>query len=118
MSPVWISAYFLEVFSYYSMNILTPAFYNQVLLKQSVSDQASAEMIELAMENKVYDPIAGYNFGSINIYSLVGSNNQNGIPGTDVNYDTFKSTYESRVNAARKALENYINFINVGDVIA
>ncbi|MBR2615625.1 MAG: hypothetical protein IKC69_02985 [Clostridia bacterium] len=117
-SGVERSAYFLEVFSYYSMNILTPAFYNQVLLKQSVSDQASAEMIELAMENKVYDPIAGYNFGSINIYSLVGSNNQNGIPGTDVNYDTFKSTYESRVNAARKALENYINFINVGDVIA
>lgn len=112
-SGVEQAAYFFEVFSYYSMNLLTPAFYNQVLLKQSASDLDSAEMIEIAMKNKVYDPIAGYSFGGINIYSLVGSNNQNNIPGTDVNYETFVSNYESRVNAARKALQNYINFINV-----
>jgi hypothetical protein len=103
-------AYFFEVFSFYSMNLLSPAFYNQVLLKQVASDPESAEMIELAMQNKVYDPIAGYNFGGINIYSAVGSNNQNGIPGTDVNYDTLVSSYEAKVSAARKALQQYIQF--------
>ncbi|MBR7165630.1 MAG: hypothetical protein IKD18_05060 [Clostridia bacterium] len=112
-------AYFFEVFSYYSMNLLTPAFYNQVLLKQSVSDPESAEMIEIAMQNKVYDPIAGYNFGSINVYSHVGSNHQNGIPGTDVNYDTLVSAYEAKVAAARKALQQYIRFTDYqsGDVV-
>ena len=103
-------AYFFEVFSYYSMNLLTPAFYNQVLLKQVVTDPESAEMIEIAMQHKVYDPIAGYNFGGINVYSHVGSNHQNGIPGTDVNYDTLVSSYEAKVAAARKALQQYIEF--------
>jgi hypothetical protein len=118
-SGVEQAAYFFEVFSYYSMNIFSPAFYNQVLLKRSASDSNYAEMIEIAMKNKIYDPIAGYSFGGINIYSLVGSNNQNGIPGTDVNYETFTSNYESRVSAARKALQNYINFISTDtDVIA
>ncbi|MBR2615626.1 MAG: hypothetical protein IKC69_02990 [Clostridia bacterium] len=111
-SGVERAAYFLEVFSYYSMNILTPAFYNQVILKQSVRDIESAEMVEMCLENKIYDPVVGYSFGSINIFSAVGSANQNGIPGTDVNYDTLVSTYESRVAAARKALNNYLNYIN------
>ncbi|MBR3836847.1 MAG: hypothetical protein IKJ74_01765 [Clostridia bacterium] len=111
-SGVEQAAYFLEVFSYYSMNILTPAFYNQVILKQSVRDLESAEMVEIALENKIYDPVIGYSFGGMNIFSAVGSANQNGIPGTDVNYDTLVSSYEAKVAAARKALTNYLNYIN------
>ena len=35
--------------------------------------------------------------------------------GTDVNYDTLVSTYESRVAAARKQLNSYINYITRDD---
>ncbi len=112
-SGVEQAAYFLEALSYYSRNILTPAFYDQVLLKQAMSDLKSVEILEIALAHKVYDPIAGLEFGSINIYPLVGSNNQKNTPGTDVNYDNFVSTYEARVNAARKALQDYIDNINI-----
>ncbi len=118
-SGVEQAAYFLEVFSYYSMNILTPAFYNQVMLKQAVPDLESAEILEIALKNKLYDPVVGYNFGSIyTIFYNAGSGGQNGIPGTDVNYDTLVSQYESRVNAARKALNNYMNYITTDNSLA
>ena len=36
----------------------------------------------------------------------------NEAPGSDAAYDTFVSTYESRYTAARKALQDYLNYIN------
>lgn len=106
------AAYFLEAFCYYSMLILTPAFYDQVILKQSIRDVESAKMVEYAMENKVYDPVVGYDFGKmLKLFYEVGSPN-NEAPGSDAAYDTFVSTYESRYTAARKALQDYLNYIN------
>ncbi len=106
------AAYFLEAFSYYSMLILTPAFYDQVILKQSIRDVESAKMIEYSMENKVYDPVVGYDFGKLlRLFYEVGSPNV-GAPGSDAAYDTFVSTYESRFTAARKALQDYMRYIN------
>ena len=106
------AAYFLEVFSYQSMRHLTPAFYNQVVLKQSIRDVESARMIEIAVENKIYDPVVGYDFGSmLQLFYEVGSPN-NEAPGSDAAYDTFVSTYDARYTAARKALQDYINYIS------
>ncbi len=110
------AAYFLEAFSYYSMLTLTPAFYDQVILKQSIRDVESARMVELAMENKLYDPVVGYDFGKIKIFEEVGSSKEYGVPGTDANYDTFVSTYQSRYNAARQALKDYLEYINTEEV--
>ncbi|MBR5296187.1 MAG: hypothetical protein IKU24_06315, partial [Clostridia bacterium] len=47
------AAYILDAFSYYSKLTLTPAFYDQVILKQSIRDAESAEMVEIALENKL-----------------------------------------------------------------
>ncbi len=106
------AAYFLEAYSYYSMLTLTPAFYDQVILKQSIRDLESAEMVELAMENKVYDSVQGYRFAQLGaIFAECGSG-EYGAAGTDANYDTFVSTYESRVMSARKGLQSYIEYIN------
>ena len=106
------AAYFLEAFCYYSMLTLKPAFYDQVILKQSIRDVESAKMVEYAMENKVYDPVVGYDFGKmLKLFYEVGSPN-NEAPGSDAAYDTFVSTYESRYTAARKALQDYLNYIN------
>ena len=111
------AAYFLEAFSYYSRSTLTVAFYDQVLMHQMVQDADTVEMLQLALKNKHFDAVALFNFGNIgfSLFSQVGSNDQNGQIGTDVNYDTLVSTYESRVEAARKALNNYLNYISVND---
>ncbi len=109
-SGVEQAAYFLEAFSYYSMQILTPAFYDQVVMKQAVRDDDSPRMLEIALKNKIYDPVVGYNFGKISIFGEVGSI-ANETVGSDVNYDTFVSTYTSRVQAARTALADYQSYI-------
>ena len=112
------ACYFLEAFSYYSMNTLTVAYYEQVVKSQAVKDAESQDMLEIGLKNKLYDVVAIFNFGSIgySIFNEAGSvGNRNGVTGSDVNYDTLVSLYESRVTAARKALQNYINYITVED---
>ena len=116
------AAYFLEAFFYQSLGTLQTAFYDQVLKYQVVKDSQSSEMLDIAFKNKLYDPVVIFNFGSIGttLFSQTGSNGSGGagygsFKGTDVNYDTLVSTYESRVEAARKALSNYINYITQED---
>ena len=104
-------AYFLEAFSYYSMSTLTPAFFDYVVLKQAVIDEESREMVIMAVEHVVYDFVCSFSFGSINIFSEVGSNNGVDIPGTDEAYDTLVSLYESRVVAARTQFQEYLTAI-------
>lgn len=107
-------AYFLEAYSYYSVNTLTPAFFEQVLGKQIVMDEDSVEMLEIAISNRVYDPAVGYDFGKLMDAFRCGS-----VPdsfGTDINYDNFTTTYVSKVTEAREALRDYLTFINAEDV--
>ena len=118
------AGYFLEAFSYNSMNTLTVAFYEQVIKYQAVRDVESSEMVDTALKHKVYDPVVIFNFGNIgtSLFAQCGSDGYGGTSnpgvvakGSDVNYDTLVSTYEARVEAARKALNNYINYISAND---
>ncbi len=106
-------AYFLEAFSYYSVDTLTPAFFEQVLGKQIVMDTDSIEMLEIALSNRVYDPVIGYNFGGME-YIFRGVGSIDGQPGTDVNYSKINSEYLSRVTKAREAVQDYLTFIEQG----
>ena len=117
-SGVEMCAYFLEAFAYESVNTLTTAFYDQVLRKQMVRDTESVEMLDLALRNKIYDPVVMYNFGAIGqIFKHCGSNGSGGTGGvqgavgTDINYDNLVSTYQSRLDAARKAIKNYLSYL-------
>ena len=110
------AAYFLEAFAYYSHVILKPAFYEQVMLKQNATDAESAEMVETALRNKHYDPVAGYRWGSlVNAFYVCGSGDQY-APGTDINYDNLVSYYTARVKGTRKVIENYIEAIYATDI--
>ena len=119
------AAYFLEAFSYYSDETLTTAFYDQVMKRQVVKDVESPEMLDLALKNKIYDPVVIFDFGKIGVslFMQTGSDGYGGTgapagvtaKGSDVNYDTLVSVYESRVTAARKALNSYINYITAND---
>ena len=105
-------AYYLEGFSYWSMNILTPAFYDQVLSKQSVSDADSAANLALTLDTKqiVYDPVAIFNFGKIGyaVFSACGADAST-MAGDTTKHDELVSTYTSRVDAARTAIEDFMN---------
>ena len=106
------SAYFLEAYSYYSMNILTPAFFDQVCLKQAVVDTDSQEMVILALKNKIVDPVVLFDWGSMkSLFSYCGNGGSNGGVGTEEYWDSFTSTYESRVSAARAGMESFLDSV-------
>ena len=118
-SGVEMCAYFLEAFAYESVNTLTTAFYDQVLRKQMVRDAESVEMLDLALRNKVYDPVYMFNFGAMgSIFKDCGSNGSGGsggvvgAVGTDVNYETLVSVWQSRLDAARKSIKNYLSYLD------
>ena len=103
------SAYFLEAFSYYSMIHLTPAFFDQVCLKQAVVDVDSQEMVVKALENKVIDPVVMFNWGDIDkLFVEVGSGTKNNVVGNDEYWDTLNSAYESKVSAVRAAMDQFM----------
>jgi len=102
-------AYFLDAFSYYSRHSVTPAFVDLVLLKQSVFDADSADMIVLSLEHKVYDPIVSKSFGSINVFASAGTA---GTIGAE-KYDQITSLYAERLEKARTSLKEYIDYISV-----
>ncbi|MBP5289763.1 MAG: hypothetical protein J6Z79_07845 [Clostridia bacterium] len=117
------AGYFLEAFSYYSMGTLSVAYFEQVVKHQAVKDEESVEMMDIALENKLYDPVVIFDFGQIgrSLFEQAGSDggkagsSGTAVPGSDVNYDTLVSLYESRVKAARKGLTNYIDYVNAED---
>ncbi len=111
--------YFLDAYTYESTATVKVAFYDEVLRKQAVRDAESQDMLEFALVNKNYDPVAIYNFGSIaSVFADAGCPNGSAAGtarapvGTDEKYDTVTSLYESRLKAARKALQNYLDFID------
>jgi hypothetical protein len=102
-------AYFLEAFAYYSRHTVTPAFVDLVLLKQAVFDADSADMIVLSLEHKVYDPVVAKAFGSINVFAAASTKNTFGAE----KFDQITSLYAERLEAARTALQEYIDYISV-----
>ena len=109
-------AYFLEAYSYYSMKYLTPAFYDDMLCHQLATDVESVECLEIALKNKVYDPVMLYDFGGmLSAFKQAGSGTSNF--GTDMNYDNLVSLYKARLEAARKQLKNYLDYLNDIDAL-
>jgi len=107
------AAYFLEAFSYYSRQTLTPAFFDQILYKQAVDDADSVEMIQIATSNKVYDPGPVYGFG-MNIFGVCEVDDV-GKFGNDANYNKLTSTYQERLTAGREALKALMQTLNANE---
>jgi len=102
-------AYMMEAFAYLSVNTVTPAFYDQVLLKQSVRDVESQKNLAMVLDKDhiVLDPVLLFNFGNIG-YSLFyeGTPTAN-ANANDLAWENFVASYSSRVAAAREALKEY-----------
>ena len=99
----------MEAFAYLSVNTVTPAFYDQVLLKQSVRDVESQKNLAMVLDKDhiILDPVLLFNFGSIG-YSLFyeGTPTAN-ANANDLAWENFVASYSSRVAAAREALKEY-----------
>ncbi len=118
--------YFLNAMGYESRDTLTPAYYNQVVMRQMVPDEETADMLQLALKNKVYDPVIIYGFIGTSFFRDVGcgdgfsgtGGNKSGAVGSDAKYDTLTSAYESKLSSARTALKNYITSITAEETNA
>jgi len=109
------AAYFLEAFSYYSRLIVTPAFYQQVLLKQAALTEETEEMLKLALSHKIYDPVVGLSFG-MDVFASAGCPDGEKW-GSDLNYASLQTLYAERLEQGRQALAAYVEYVNSPNVL-
>jgi hypothetical protein len=102
-------AYFMEAFAYHSIDTVKPAFYDQVLLKQTAQDMESRTYLEMILDpnNIILDPLVLFNFGSCG-YTVFYLLTPTETFSNDLTYENFTSNYESRVDGARTALAEYL----------
>ncbi|MBR7165207.1 MAG: hypothetical protein IKD18_02910 [Clostridia bacterium] len=96
------AAYFFEIFSYYSMKMLTPAFYEKLYENQSLQSDEEKEMLLYAMQNRNCDPVVGYNFGNINVFEPMDKN---------CTRSQLVTLYRKYQSAAEKAFSNYLEYM-------
>jgi len=102
-------AYMTEAYAYLSMNTLTPAFYDQVLMKQSVQDPQSAKNLQMTLDTDyiVLDPVVLFNFGKLGHSLFYDGNPSASVMADELAWDNFVANYSSRVAAAKEALLEY-----------
>ena len=67
----------LEAMASESYRYLTPAYYNTALQQKYTRDNESAEMLDLLLQNRVYDLAMIYSWGNINAeYRSLADNNK------------------------------------------
>ena len=94
---------------------MTPAFYDQVLMKQSVRDPESAKNLEMCLDTDriILDPVMLFDFGDLGYQIFYDLSTKTSAPADDLSWETFVSNYSSRVLSARKALTEYETITSV-----
>jgi len=54
----------LETMAAYSMELITPAYYNTALVRKLTRDDESAEMLDIIFDDRTFDIVFAYDFGS------------------------------------------------------
>jgi len=108
-------AYMVEAFSYLSMTTVTPAFYDQVLMKQTLRDTESQKYLAMTLnpDSIVLDPVMLFNFGKIGYSIFYDGTPTDSVMADDLSWDNFVSNYSARVEAARTALVEYETITSV-----
>ena len=76
------SAYMIEALACGGKNFVTPAYYEVALKSRAAKDDGSEEMLDLIFGNVVYDLGSMYNFGGIDIFGDLISNNSTAVAST------------------------------------
>jgi hypothetical protein len=79
----------LEAMASESYRHLTPAYYNTALQQKYTRDNESAEMLDLLLQNRVYDLAMIYRWGSINTaYRNLADKNQTDLSSMIAKYES------------------------------
>ena len=90
------SAYMIEALACGGKNFVTPAYYEVALKSRAAKDDGSEEMLDLIFGNVVYDLGSMYNFGGIDIFGTLMSQNSTEV----VSYlDSIRSTVQADIDA-------------------
>ena len=89
----------LEMYCLLSQKLVKPAYYEVTLMTRSIQDQASAEMLDIVFQNRVYD-LAAY-FGELGLSNIFDE----AAEGTS---DTFSSKYSSASRTFDKRVSNLL----------
>jgi len=110
--------YFLEAFSYQSMLTVTPAFFDQVISKQSMKDSESIKMLNMALDPNhiILDPLALFDWGDLGYQMFYDAGAAANTNANDLKHDTLVSIYSSRFDAAKQALAEYIAITDMGAI--
>ena len=89
----------LDALGYYSKKYVMPAFYDVTVTNKLVRDESSVEMLDIILNNRVYDLASVYNWGNIvAIFDDIYNKGQN----------NFVSTYEKKEAAINIAIDKTI----------
>jgi hypothetical protein len=89
---------FLEVFAYHSRHTVRKAFVN-VYAYEYCSDPESAEMLDLILNSRTYDP--GYHYWSSaesDLSQMISSGNNNAVKWTQKRKNSLESDFGSYMN--------------------
>ena len=98
-----MTGHVLDALGYYSQKYVTPAFVDTIVVNKALRDEASEEMVEIVLDNRVYDVGKLYNWGDI-----VGMVNNLGVS----NSTDFASKWASVEARAKEAMEKSIEMMN------
>ena len=91
----------IQALAIYSMEYLTPAYYDVTITGKGLRDQDSEEMLELILSSTVYDLARMYNWGSL----------ASGIPADIHNKREFTSTFQSKSKSVDKLLARTVETV-------
>ena len=103
-------AYVMEAFAYHSIETVKPAFFEQILAKQTVRDVESIHWLEVTVDPKncILDPTCLFNFNKLGYQIFYDLNPTADTFVDDISYDNFVSNYKERCEGAKTALEEYL----------
>lgn len=92
----------IEAMGYYSQKYITPAFIDTTVMDKAVRDENSAEIVQMVLENRVFDISFIFDWGGIRtgFHSMFGSGDSN-----------FASNYASRENNIKSELEKTLEMM-------
>ncbi len=94
----------LDALGYYSQQYVTPAFVDTTVRTKSLRDEDSAEMLEIILDNVVYDIAQLYNWG--NLYNVVKNAGWNNNPNFASQWAAIEKNVKAKMAESLAQLES------------
>lgn len=92
----------IEAMGYYSQKYITPAFINTTVMDKAVRDEESAKIVQMVLENRVYDIGFIFNWGGIR--SVFNTMVNNADPNFASNYASIENNIKAEMEKTMEML--------------